>query len=621
MNKKYIVSALLLAISLSLGCNNISDNISSGNGISEETGSESFASSETTESISDSINESVDSSKNESVVSSKTESTDSNNNESRSSEMSSRVSSLPTQSKIDNGVKRSSIPIISYKNNASSFEVDGRKYVLWGVETDQWLSAASSIFMIDRYVEASLYVNANTLAVHAPWRMIEPYEDEYDFSVLRYYLEQTEKAGLKAVIYFTSTNYAAGNMQFVPDYIINDSEKYTKIQGDPKYFRSTPWQNQPSLPLCPSNPSLLDRERKAYVELIKFIKEFDTNSNVLSIQVGGETNFFTALNDEYMVPPNVDVRCECQHCNKAFVGHVGSNLEFMTNQYAVYIKKIIEGGAVHYDLPTYTCSAPKEYWGGDWRYAENSAIRKKIVGKQNYFVGPSIAETFSVATFTKEMNHYLDNKIPGNFPWASGIDTGHGTPGSPQENSTVQSWKQLEMAPWFIGFKYKGLGAIYWDHPDVSITNETRGAPVREKFRAMWSPIRAVSSILTDIRILPLSRGNWWHFDEPKKVITAGLYKVEISQTKSNNYGLAYQLDDGSLIFAATTYSGGQTKVEISKTSGYNNAVFQRGYFSDSGKWISTGTFKPTINGEKINFEIKGDHGEYKTSIYRISFK
>lgn len=497
-----------------------------------------------------------------------------------------------------------------------SFGANGRQYVLWGVETDQWQAAAGNTAHFDAYIEASKYINANCLAIHAPWRLIEPTKDVYDFSYLEYALKKTEEAGLKAVIYFTSANYAAGNMQFVPDYI-NDPVTYSRIQGDPTYFRTEPVAGQPALPACPSDPDLLEREMKAYGRLLKFLKEYDTNRNVLAIQVAGEADFLYAMKDEYWLFKNENVRCECADCNAAFEGFAGSNLDFMTHQFAVYIKKMVEAGAMVYDIPVYTCSSPLGYWKGEWRYAENSALRQEMVDFVDYFVGPTTAQTTDVQTYVTEMNNWTSDKMPGNHIWTSGIDTGHGTPGSPHENVGLDSWSHLEMAPWFNILHYKSLGAIYWDHPDVSVTLEGAGAPVREKLRAMWSPLRAASSVLPVYKSAPADKMMWWNYSEKTKSGTIGGYQISIIQYAGENYGFAFDMGNGDIVLSATTYNARTTTVSLTVNNS-ENLHFERGYFDNNGVWVKTGTFNATKVGNQLVFQISGDNGDYTKALYRI---
>jgi len=118
------------------------------------------------------------------------------------------------------------------------------------------------------------------------------------------------------------------------------------------------------------------------------LKENDTSRNVLAVQVGGEMDYMFGLKDEWWGLKNADVRCECDYCNTEFAKFQGSKVDFMSTQYAKYLKSMIEAGAAVYNIPTYTCAAPKTYWNNDWRYAENSPLRKQIINRQNYFVGP-----------------------------------------------------------------------------------------------------------------------------------------------------------------------------------------------------------------------------------------
>ena len=518
---------------------------------------------------------------------------------------------------MDNPSARPDIPRLRRETHGAAFEAHGHPWLVWGVEDDQWHSVAGDREMIDRYIEASRYINANCLAVHLPWALIEPEPDRYDFSTVAYYLQQVEKAGLKAVVYFTSANYAAGAMWFTPAYVREDDETYTKIQGDERWFRKTPWLGNPSLPVCPSNPRLLAREAEAYRRLMAFIRDNDPNRNVLAVQVGGETNFFMALQDEWMETKNEEIHCQCPWCSAAWQGFAGTGLQFMTRQFSNHIKAVVQAGAAEYDLPVYTCAAPFEYGGGSWRYAEDLPYHKANLGRDNYFVGPSIAETNSVESFTREMDHYTPDKIPGNVAWTSGIDTGHGTPGSPQEVSPVVSWPHLEMAPWFIIFHYGGPGAIYWDHPDVSVTKPGKGAPVREKFRAFWAPLRALSPVMDAARGTPGFA--WWHYGCESLACELAGCTLEMRQP-GGNYGFAFPDGDGAVVLAATTYMGGATAFTLRRPGGWKGVSIQRGAYGPDGRWAPAQAVAAAVDGDCLALRVAGDHGEAARALYRITF-
>jgi len=427
-------------------------------------------------------------------------------------------------------------------------------------------------------------------------------------------MSRAENAGLKVIVYFLNSNYAAGDNTFIPEYVRSDAETYTRVQG-PK-IRGEPVAGHAILPLCPSNPALLERERKAYCELIQFIKDNDINRNVLAVVFGHEMNYYTGLKEEYMQWGNPEARCECRHCNAVYTG--GSEVEFMTRQFADYIASVIEAGWEIYDLPPYSGVAPREWFGGGWRGPENAEARKAAVNIDSFFVIPSIASTESASSFRREMRHYLPDRIPGNIAFASGIDTGHGYPGLPFTG--VNSWPHLETAPWINIFEYKSLGAIYWDNPYASIANPENGALAREKLRAFWSPLKGAGGMLVLIRDMPGSQMVWWTYEETQKTADINGYAVYIKQEAGVNYGYVFADGDG-LVMSASVYEGKTTEIIITKAGGFENCVTERGAYNDNGEWEPKEKYTPEISGDSLIVRFEGDNGDASRALIKIDFK
>jgi len=140
---------------------------------------------------------------------------------------------------------------------------------------------------------------------------VEPKKDVYDFRFLEECIGRAEKAGLKVVLYFGCSNYAAGDPVFVPDYIKNDEKTYTQVKG--RGFRDEPIAGHTALALCPGNPATLERERKAYCELMAYLRDCDVNRSVLAVHYGGEMNFIQSAKEGFIGWNNPELRCECEH--------------------------------------------------------------------------------------------------------------------------------------------------------------------------------------------------------------------------------------------------------------------------------------------------------------------
>lgn len=493
----------------------------------------------------------------------------------------------------------SGIPVLSLDGVGGTYSYNGRKTAIWGVENDQWQTIGKNLANFSKYIEGSLYTNANAIAIHSPWKVIEPQQDVYDFSDLDYYIDLCRQNNIKAVLYFTSTNYAAGDNTFTPDYIVNGNDMYTHIEMPE--LESVDLLKRP---MCLADPDTLAREQKAVEELFKHLKTVNTDGTVLSVNIGSEIDFMHKL--KLGSNKNLDIRCHCDNCEKRYKPNQG-NLQYMTEVFADYTKNVIEAANKVYDLPTYTPVASLMYWPGG-RFVEQPEYIKQIVNKINHVVCPSVATTQSAPLYRKEMDQFV--KIKGNVAFSSGIDTGWAS--VPFNNQT-----HLEIAPWITMFEYNGLGAIYWDHPEMSIT-KTKG--VRERLRTGWGPLKAAEYYISAVK------GDkdvtfYWTYENIEKKGNIGGFDIKITQDGETNIGFAIAVNKNELAVSATTFKAQTTKVEITAPMNGDKFLFEKGYYNYNGDFVRTSEYSPVINGKTISYTIDGDSGDYTKAIYRIRAK
>ncbi len=484
------------------------------------------------------------------------------------------------------------------------------KYVLFGIDADTWAADAGNVDYIRQQCEASVYCNANVLAFPVTWKNVERAGlGQYDFSFVDQVLALAEQHGLKAIPMWVGIDYAAGDPLFVPDWVRDDPETYTRITGfhydEYKRYKEG-WVDdgvEEDRLYCPSCPATLAAECAAYERLVEHIAQVDTNHNVVAISVSGEINYARALNPATWTPER-DVRCQCEWCNAAYKPGVESNLAFMTGQFARYVKTLIEAGARHLDLPTYSQVCPHNLFPG-WRYAEDPVAFKAIINRPNHFMVPSVTNTGDAETFTsKEMDYFKPECIPGNFVFTDGIPTGWG-PCVPH----------LEIAPWYTILHYGGLGAIYWDPPQVSIIKPD--VPYRALLRTTWGPLKALHYWLARLKSAGPDRKFWWGYAATES--SAQLGEFAVSQTSSDkDYGVVFRTGEQELALTVTTL-GGSTTLSLTRSGGFEGFHFERGSFDMvTGGWTKAADAQVEVSGDTATLTLDGDSGDYTQAAWRV---
>lgn len=388
------------------------------------------------------------------------------------------------------------------------FGTTAGNFAVWGTEVDQWSTALNeSKTSMNQYIQAHQYINANAIAIIVPWRKIEKTEGAFDFTFTKWCVEKAAAEGLKVVLYWHSVNYAAGAIEFIPDWVRADTARFERAKllinnapitpGLPIYgyepngyaadgyvygtFEGKSGVNMS--PLCVRDRDTIDAESRAITALFNFIKANNADGNIVGVNVGSEVDFMHKLPIAYYHDGvNENVICDCPICHNVPGRPVNpdtqQSLDFMFAGYEAYLKEIITLAFNTYRISIYTPGAGLDYWPGG-RYMQQAGKIKAAINDKDHFTCASTGTMKSEARLIAEVDQYA--AIAGNYVFASGTDTGWA------------GMDRLEMGPWYYIFMYGGLGQIYWDNLDVSIRSD---ATVRKKLRENFGPLLATQYFL-----------------------------------------------------------------------------------------------------------------------------
>lgn len=513
--------------------------------------------------------------------------------------------------------------VIADSSGKPTFNSGDGNIVIFGVENDQWETLNMNRAYFDKYIEASLNINANAIAIHMPWAVLEPQEGFFatgESSYLQYCVDAARKAGLKICVYFTSTNYASGDGSFVPSYIREDKETYTRIVIPGEYDGNDETVAS-QISYCVNNPALKEKEKLATQKLMEFIKKNNEDGIFTAVNIGSEIDYSRNWDSGSAI--RQDLRCTCEHCNALFQvgqGHEGETpYEFMLRSFNGYLKEMVDAAAETYNEVAFYTPVAALTWFAGGRYVEQPDKIKATVGRDNFFVCPSIAPTPNYALYDMEMDYFV--AIPGNAAFASGIDTGHD--GIPHNNQT-----HLEVAPWRSVLKYGGLGAIYWDYPQASNPNNsvlTQDAAITRRLRLGWAPLKAtqyyISRFKGDGEVL-----GWWSYEEVAKTLTLGAFTVSVNRAEESteeheNYGIALLMDDRELVIASTAFTpryGENNDIRVTVPGSGKDYTVEIGYFDVQGVWVKTGTYTPLVEQNQLVLTPENENGNYTKNCFRI---
>ena len=248
------------------------------------------------------------------------------------------------------------LPAIVEKDGRYALEVDGKPYLMLGVQANN--SSAWPAYL-DQVWPAAENLHVNTVELPIYWEQIEATQGKFDFSLVDQVLKQAREHHLHLVLLWFGT-WKNGSSHYTPEWIKLDQEKYPfllnkegKTVDSPSPF-SKPW---------------LEADKTAFRALMHHLKQADPARTVLMVQVENESGVWGGVRD---FGPEAE---------RAFAGPVPQQLvaglgkqpgtwrqvfgddadeTFEAWFTAAYIEQVAAAGKAEYPLPMYVNAALRD---------------------------------------------------------------------------------------------------------------------------------------------------------------------------------------------------------------------------------------------------------------------
>lgn len=170
-----------------------------------------------------------------------------------------------------------SIPQLRKKGEATQLIVDDKPYLILGGELHN--SSSSNVNYIQNIWPKLDTMGLNTVLAAVTWDLFEPEEGMYDFSLLDALIQQARKYEMKLVVLWFGS-WKNGISHYAPDWVKVDQKRFPRVRI----------YNGKSLEiLSPLSKATLEADTRAYVAMVKHIKEIDAvDHTVVMIQMQNE---------------------------------------------------------------------------------------------------------------------------------------------------------------------------------------------------------------------------------------------------------------------------------------------------------------------------------------------
>ncbi len=155
--------------------------------------------------------------------------------------------------------------------------VNGKPFLSLGGQTHN-----SSSYVLDKMGPSWNSIKAlrgNTMATPLPWEMFEPEEGKFNKKFVTDLIDEARRQGIKLSLLWFAT-WKNGSMQYCPGWVKKDKARFQRcLQKDGTDIHQLSAH-------CPAN---FEADKKAYVELMKVLKEYDSKEQtVIAVQIENE---------------------------------------------------------------------------------------------------------------------------------------------------------------------------------------------------------------------------------------------------------------------------------------------------------------------------------------------
>ena len=166
-----------------------------------------------------------------------------------------------------------------------TFLVDGKPFIVLGGQVNNPNAFPD---LMERAWPKLRAMHANAIEYPVYWNEIEPREGRFEFGDFDQILRRARSQGVRVVMLWFGT-WKNGAMDWAPNWVKSDTTRFPRVIDS---------GGKPIRVLSPHSKNTLDADRKAYVAMMRHLKEVDeADRTVIMMQVENESGLLGSVRD------------------------------------------------------------------------------------------------------------------------------------------------------------------------------------------------------------------------------------------------------------------------------------------------------------------------------------